>query len=195
MGAYGGATITIGGGGIQTDSDASLNSLEIADHLEVTIASNKFFRVNLGPSQYQMLWCSPDYNDLDTGHAMFLLADAAAPGDTAYVLDVYDLDSPGTRSFQIRLGGDASKSITLTNDGVICSGGNTSDDQSVAFFHSKGHYNATNSTGYKVNGTKVVGVQQAAVADASGGVVVDIEARAAINALLDRIRAHGAIAT
>jgi hypothetical protein len=46
-------------------------------------------------------------------------------------------------------------------------------------------------------GTKVVGAQGAAVADAAGGVVIDAEARTAINTLLARLRAatgHGLIA-
>jgi hypothetical protein len=51
------------------------------------------------------------------------------------------------------------------------------------------------STAYYVAGTKVVGAQGAAVADASGGATVDTEARAALNALLARLRAHGLIAT
>jgi len=46
----------------------------------------------------------------------------------------------------------------------------------------------------KVGGTKVVGAQGAAVPDAAGGVTVDAEARAAINTLLARCRAHGLIA-
>lgn len=46
-----------------------------------------------------------------------------------------------------------------------------------------------------VNGTKVLGVQGAAVADAAGGTTVDTEARAAVNTLLSRARAHGWIAT
>lgn len=50
-------------------------------------------------------------------------------------------------------------------------------------------------TSVKVSGTKVVGTQGAAVGDASGGATVDTEARAAINALLARLRAHGLIAT
>jgi hypothetical protein len=49
--------------------------------------------------------------------------------------------------------------------------------------------------GLSVLGTKVVGAQGAAVADASGGVTVDDEARTAINDLLARVRAHGLIAT
>ena len=45
------------------------------------------------------------------------------------------------------------------------------------------------------NGIVVVGTQGAAVSDASGGSTVDVEARAAINDLLARCRAHGLIAT
>lgn len=48
---------------------------------------------------------------------------------------------------------------------------------------------------YQVDGVKVLGNQGAAVADASGGATIDTEARAAVNALLARVRAHGMIAT
>jgi hypothetical protein len=48
---------------------------------------------------------------------------------------------------------------------------------------------------YRVVGTKVVGAQGAAVADAAGGATVDAEARTALNALLARLRTHGLIAT
>jgi hypothetical protein len=48
---------------------------------------------------------------------------------------------------------------------------------------------------YKVNNVAVVGAPGAAVADAAGGGNVDTEARAALNALLARLRAHGLIAT
>jgi len=44
-------------------------------------------------------------------------------------------------------------------------------------------------------GTKLLGTRGAAVADATGGAVVDTEARAALNALLARLRTHGLIAT
>jgi hypothetical protein len=50
-------------------------------------------------------------------------------------------------------------------------------------------------TDYRVNSTKVVGAQGAAVADASGGGVIDAEARTALNTLLARLRTHGLIAT
>jgi len=46
-----------------------------------------------------------------------------------------------------------------------------------------------------VSGTQVVGAQQNAIADATGGTTVDAEARAALNALLAACRAHGLIAT
>jgi phage gp45-like len=47
---------------------------------------------------------------------------------------------------------------------------------------------------YKVNDVQVVSTQGASVPDASGGVVIDVEARAAINSLLARLRIHGLIA-
>lgn len=42
---------------------------------------------------------------------------------------------------------------------------------------------------------QVVGSRQPAIADPDGGAVIDIEARAAIDALLDALRSHGLIAT
>ena len=46
-----------------------------------------------------------------------------------------------------------------------------------------------------VGGNQVVGPRQAAVAEATGGSVIDSEARAAIAAILDRLRQHGLIAS
>ena len=54
---------------------------------------------------------------------------------------------------------------------------------------------SVNCTALKVSGTQVVGAQGAAVSDAAGGGVVDVEARAQLNALLSRLRTHGLIAT
>ena len=50
-------------------------------------------------------------------------------------------------------------------------------------------------TALRVDGTKVVGAQGAAVSDATGGATIDSEARTAINLLLARLRAHGLIDT
>lgn len=50
-------------------------------------------------------------------------------------------------------------------------------------------------TAIELNGTQIIGAQGAAVADATGGVTVDTEARAALNALLARLRTHGLIAS
>jgi hypothetical protein len=58
-------------------------------------------------------------------------------------------------------------------------------------------YTSWDSLSYLVNGTQVVAAQGAAVADATGGAVIDVEARAALNSLLARARAstgHGLIA-
>ncbi len=48
---------------------------------------------------------------------------------------------------------------------------------------------------FRVNGVAVVGARGAAVADATGGATIDTEARAAINAVIARLEAHGLIAT
>ena len=47
----------------------------------------------------------------------------------------------------------------------------------------------------EVSGTQVLTTQQSAIADASGGMVVDTQARTAINAVLAALRTHGIIAT
>lgn len=56
-------------------------------------------------------------------------------------------------------------------------------------------YGTLDALAYRVSGTQVVGAQGAAVADASGGAIIDSEARTALNALLARVRTHGLIAT
>lgn len=47
----------------------------------------------------------------------------------------------------------------------------------------------------RIAGTKVIGAQAAAEADASGGAVIDVQARATLNSLLAKLRTHGLIAT
>lgn len=49
-------------------------------------------------------------------------------------------------------------------------------------------------TELRVNGTKVVGVQQAAISDPSGGSTTDTQSRTAITSILAALRAHGLIA-
>lgn len=49
------------------------------------------------------------------------------------------------------------------------------------------------ATSLHIGGMQVVGARQPPVADASGGSVVDIEARAAIAEMLDVLRGHGLI--
>lgn len=47
--------------------------------------------------------------------------------------------------------------------------------------------------GYYVGGDKVVGARQSAIAEPAGGSVADSECRAAVNAVLSALRAHGLI--
>ena len=58
-----------------------------------------------------------------------------------------------------------------------------------------GNINISTGSGYKVNGTQVLTDQQGAIADASGGAVIDAEARTALNSLLAACRTHGIIDT
>jgi hypothetical protein len=46
-----------------------------------------------------------------------------------------------------------------------------------------------------IGGAKVVGARQPAIADASGGAVIDVAARAVTVQILTVLRAHGLIAT
>ena len=47
----------------------------------------------------------------------------------------------------------------------------------------------------RISGAQVVGEQEAAISDPVGGTIIDVEARAAIAALIAAARAHGLIAT
>ena len=46
-----------------------------------------------------------------------------------------------------------------------------------------------------LGGTQVVGPRSAAIADSTGGTVIDVEARAAVTAILAALRQHGLIAS
>jgi len=54
---------------------------------------------------------------------------------------------------------------------------------------------AVRGSSFTVNGIKVVGSQQTAIAAPAGGTVVDTQARSAISAILTALRAHGLIAS
>ena len=108
------------------------------------------------------------------GNALFTAADAAA------ARTVLGLGS---------IAAQAASNVTITG-GTI---NGTSVGATTASTVRGTTVNAT--TEFQQNGTKVVGAQGAAVADAAGGATVDAEARAAINALLARLRSHGLIAT
>jgi Protein of unknown function (DUF2793) len=53
---------------------------------------------------------------------------------------------------------------------------------------------AVRADGIYIGGTRVVGARQGAIADATGGTTADLQARAAISAILSALRAHGLIA-
>lgn len=65
--------------------------------------------------------------------------------------------------------------------------------QTVAFIGGAWETGHVRAAKLSVAGDQVVGARQAAVADPTGGTTVDAEARAAIAAILARLRAHGLI--
>ena len=92
--------------------------------------------------------------------------------------------------------GDTTDASAIGTAGFVHAGG-ASIAKNLWVGGTAGNYiNIANATGeLRINGTKVMGAQGAAVPDAAGGATVDTEARAAINAALARMRAHGSIAT
>jgi hypothetical protein len=48
---------------------------------------------------------------------------------------------------------------------------------------------------FRVGGVQVVGSQSAAISDASGGSIIDIQARAAVSQILSALRVHGLISS
>lgn len=61
-----------------------------------------------------------------------------------------------------------------------------------------GSFQVTDNAGsveVSVNGVKVLGAQESAIADPAGGSTIDSEARTAISSILSALEAHGIIAT
>ena len=69
-------------------------------------------------------------------------------------------------------------------------------DRSAAMFHDGSGWQdeAVRADGFYLAGERVVGARQPAISAPAGGTVVDLEARAAIAAVLDAMQAHGLIA-
>lgn len=103
----------------------------------------------------------------------------------------------GTTQTDAQLISTRNSGLTIRGFGAAGAQGNVnlaSGNTVVARSQSTG-LNVLSGFAYYQNNVQVVGAQQAAVADATGGATVDTEARAAINALLARLRTHGLIAT
>ena len=116
---------------------------------------------------------------------IFRLGTKNAGTGTARVLT---LDYGGTTSAAI--------SIPITSGTITLGGGLTLPDAADIVVNATTGTKIGTATTQKIgfyNATPVV--QGASVADASGGAVIDVEARAAINALISRIEATGLIAT
>jgi hypothetical protein len=69
-------------------------------------------------------------------------------------------------------------------------------DQAVRARYGGGAWQAGELAGKQllIDGVKVIGVQESAIADPAGGTTIDAEARATIGAILAALRGHGLIA-
>ena len=66
--------------------------------------------------------------------------------------------------------------------------------QTAAYDGTAWSIGAIKGASLKLAGSQVVGTRLAAIANPSGGTVIDVKARAAIGLILDRMRTHGLIA-
>jgi hypothetical protein len=110
-----------------------------------------------------------------------------------------DLDGVGNLT-KLVLRDDLQTIVLVAANGVTVNGdpvevqSNKGVDDGYAALDSAGNVIPKAGSGFAVANIQVVGAQEAAIPDAAGGVVIDIEARAALNALLAAVRAHGLIA-
>lgn len=118
-------------------------------------------------------------------------------------------DADGKFTTDAKLTWDSGDGILITNQLAFTDlGGDPGDSNRIGYndaitaivvgknFRAGSGYIESGSE-YKVAGTRVVGPQGAAVADAAGGVVIDVQARAQLNLLLAALRSatgHGLIA-
>lgn len=113
-------------------------------------------------------------------------------------IQVRSMTGPATNKYCIQVDG-TSGTVSGTAYGVrignITGGAtNYSIDTGTGIVRFGDVVNINTASGLQVQGTKVVGAQGATVADPAGGATVDAEARTAINAIIDRLQAHGLIA-
>lgn len=161
---------------IDTDGNNNLfirhNGTDIIEHTDTNLDYDGYdgtvlFRTRNTASHCLVFWTlsSPNTNTLDLGTSSLAWRE----------LYVRNIDTDGDNDLIIQRNNVTR--ITVTSSDADFAG---AVDSNVSF---------------KIGGTKVIGEQGTAVADASGGATIDAEARTAINTLLARIRAHGLIAT
>jgi hypothetical protein len=134
-----------------------------------------------------------DFLANDGGLSGFSIYDSPAAGTFVKVLN--SASSPATTGV-IAL--SATDSINITFSNALYFGGGFYVDN-AAFYDSSGPTKIfdTGHIFYDLSGNRILSGQGAAVADASGGAVIDVQCRAQLALLLNRLRAatgHGLIA-
>jgi len=150
----------------------------------------------------------PNALDIEEGVLIYLTGDNACPdvGDQCVVLGIgdnygmnyvfpYDLDNaPLIEEGEKILYGAKGNKVYFKNDGSIIIEA-TNEKNIIVTTPQVDFSKDINLAGVlKIDNIKVVGNQGAAVADPTGGSVIDAEARTAIIALKARLQAHGLIA-
>lgn len=96
---------------------------------------------------------------------------------------------PGTIT-DLTASGGSNLTVTVTSSGP----GNSNRNINIVLSATPSFTTVNVSGHYEVGGTQVVGAQGAAIPDAAGGATIDVEGRAATNAILAFLRTWGAIA-
>jgi hypothetical protein len=111
---------------------------------------------------------------------------------------VLTADQANVNAFQTRTAAGSMTIRTTSSSGGVFLQTNSTTRVTIAgadgVVTTTAYVNIDTADGLRVQGTKVVGAQGATISDPTGGIVQDSEARTAINALIDRLQAHGLIA-
>jgi phage gp45-like len=150
----------------------------------------------------------PNATDIEEGVLIYLTGDNACPavGDQCVVFGVgdnygmnyvmpYDIDNaPLIKEGEKIIYGAKGNKVYLKNDGSISI--EATNEQKITVITPEANFSQDiNLTGVlKVGNIQVVGSQGASIANATGGTVVDIEARATQDLILTALRTHGLIA-
>lgn len=153
------------------------------------------FRGGAGTGDTRAQWGRDGLSLGSSGNTTALLMHGSTPGlgagqYRAIVSQLTRDDATATAGLRFYRGADgvsgSVRVVTMDAFGTIAERAAFNGDSSI---------DLTTSIGVRVNGNKVLGGREAAVADPAGGATVDAQARTAIAGILAALRGHGMIST